>query len=69
MRIKILLLTFVSGITALVLAQNSPSGAVPPASGNVPGSPTVTAPNVTTNPTNGMDGITNQAPMTNSVGK
>jgi len=74
MRLKIILLTFASGITALVLAQNGPSDSVPANVGHVPGSPPVTSQhvegqNIIHNPTNGMAGLTNNANnITNKTG-
>jgi len=73
MRTKIILLTLISGVTALVLAQNGPSGAVPPNPGNSPGSPTVAPQNISPtqnivkNPTNGMAGLTNLPAGTNAM--
>lgn len=64
MRLKIILLTLVSGVTALVLAQNSPNSPVNPArpgSAVAPGTPQNISPtqnmgtNAITN-TNGMTG-------------
>jgi len=74
MRIKIILLTLISGVTALVLAQSAPPGSTVPNPGTVPGSPGVTPQHVTTNPTNAMGatetnwnpGSTNGSPATNA---